>query len=339
MASSLPWAHSGKNEPRECGLLRRLRLAAAGVVPRRAHHRRGRPVRRGVDRCAAGRSRRSVLHGLTLPGFREHPQPRVPSRTSRSDTQRRRHVLDVAEADVRSRRAARSGQLPRLGPGHVRRDGARGDLAVSASSTTCITTRTAASYADPNAMGAAVMDAARDAGIRITLLDTCYLSGGLDATGAQPLLPEQRRFGDVDAEDWASRVAELRPHPHARVGAAIHSVRGVPRDQLPTVVRAAEGRPLHVHLSEQPAENEQCLAAYGMTPTALLSDAGASGAIVDRGARHAPHRRGRRRPGRHRYLDQHVSDHRARSGRRDRAGARAGRTPVRRSFSAATSMR
>ena len=36
-----------------------------------------------------------------------------------------------------------------------------------------------------------------------------------------------------------------------------------------------QGRPLHVHLSEQTAENDACLAAYGLTPTALLDDAGA----------------------------------------------------------------
>ena len=56
----------------------------------------------------------------------------------------------------------------------------------------------------------------------------------------------------------------------AGVGAAIHSVRAVPRDQL----AAFRGRaPLHVHLSEQVAENDACLAAYGVTPTRLLHEA------------------------------------------------------------------
>jgi len=55
-----------------------------------------------------------------------------------------------------------------------------------------------------------------------------------------------------------------------RVGAAVHSVRAVPRDQLGVVARAAGGRPLHVHVSEQPAENEACQGFYGLTPTALL---------------------------------------------------------------------
>src|SRR3954451_18348235 len=41
-------------------------------------------------------------------------------------------------------------------------------------------------YADPNAMSAALAEAARQAGVRLTLLDTCYLHGGLQATGYLP---------------------------------------------------------------------------------------------------------------------------------------------------------
>ena len=62
-----------------------------------------------------------------------------------------------------------------------------------------------------------------------------------------------------------------------RVGAAIHSVRAVPRESIGAVVRAAEGLPLHVHLSEQPAENDACLGFYGVTPTGLLDAEGALG--------------------------------------------------------------
>jgi formiminoglutamate deiminase len=126
-------------------------------------------------------------------------------------------------------------------------------------------------YDDPNAMGEAVRDAAMAAGIRLTLLDTCYLSGGF----GKPLSAAQLRFGDGDAERWAERVASLRPDATTRVGAAIHSVRAVPAEQIPTVVAASSGRPLHVHVSEQPAENEECLDAYAATPTQLLHDHGA----------------------------------------------------------------
>lgn len=130
-------------------------------------------------------------------------------------------------------------------------------------------------YDDPNAMGEALIAAAREAGVRIALLDTCYLAAGF---GREPE-GVQRRFSDGDAGAWASRVDALRQR-HAGeddvvIGAAIHSVRAVPRDQLTTVASAFPDAPLHVHVSEQPAENEECLAATGLTPVALLAEAGA----------------------------------------------------------------
>ncbi|GGW15413.1 formimidoylglutamate deiminase [Streptomyces capoamus] len=130
-------------------------------------------------------------------------------------------------------------------------------------------------YADPNAMGEALIAAAAEAGIRITLLDTCYLSSGF---GEAPN-PHQLRFSDGSAEAWAARCAALEERDHARIGAAIHSVRAVPAAQLATVAGWAQERraPLHVHLSEQTAENDACLAAHGRTPTRLLADHGVLG--------------------------------------------------------------
>ncbi|KJY45281.1 formimidoylglutamate deiminase [Streptomyces sp. A1547] len=132
-----------------------------------------------------------------------------------------------------------------------------------------------APYADPNAMGEALIEAAAEAGIRITLLDTAYLSSGF---GEAPN-PHQVRFSDGTADAWAERVSALKPRGHALIGAAIHSVRAVPAGQLATVARWAEERqaPLHVHLSEQTAENEACRAAHGRTPTQLLADHGVLG--------------------------------------------------------------
>ncbi|WP_225840182.1 formimidoylglutamate deiminase [Streptomyces sp. NK08204] len=130
-------------------------------------------------------------------------------------------------------------------------------------------------YADPNAMGEALIAAAADAGVRITLLDTAYLSSGF----GEPPNDHQLRFSDGSAEAWAERCAVLKERDHARIGAAIHSVRAVPADQLATVAGWAEERraPLHVHLSEQTAENDACLAAHGCTPTRLLADHGVLG--------------------------------------------------------------
>lgn len=127
-------------------------------------------------------------------------------------------------------------------------------------------------YDDPNAMGHAVLAAAADAGIRITLLDTLYLHGGLDATGYRPLAAEQRRFGDASADAWIARVAGLSPGTGQQIGAAVHSVRAVDPAAIAAAAAwsVAAGGVLHAHLSEQQAENQACAAAHGCTPTALL---------------------------------------------------------------------
>ena len=137
-------------------------------------------------------------------------------------------------------------------------------------------------YDDPNEMGRALLAAADDAGIRIRLLDTCYLAAGL----GQEVEGVQRRFSDGDATRWAERVEAFGDD---RVGAAIHSVRAVPRDQLATVARWAQQRgvPLHVHLSEQVAENDACEAVHGLTPTQLLAEEGVLGPMTT--AVHATH--------------------------------------------------
>ncbi|WP_298253347.1 formimidoylglutamate deiminase [uncultured Arthrobacter sp.] len=126
----------------------------------------------------------------------------------------------------------------------------------------------------PHAMELALARAAVRAGIRLTVLDTCYLAGGF----GQPLEDGQRRFSDGTAERWLERLGALRatvaalyPEHLVSVGAALHSVRAVPERDLAVIARhLPEGLPLHIHLSEQPAENEDCLAATGLTPTGLL---------------------------------------------------------------------
>lgn len=129
-------------------------------------------------------------------------------------------------------------------------------------------------YADPNAMGHALIEAGRQAGIRLTLLDACYLQGG----PGTPLEGTQRRFGDPGAAGWAERASSMgEVIGVARPGAAIHSLRAVPPGEAALVAEVAGERhwPLHVHLSEQPGENSAVLAAYGATPAALLEQAGA----------------------------------------------------------------
>jgi formiminoglutamate deiminase len=130
-------------------------------------------------------------------------------------------------------------------------------------------------YNDPNEMGRALIAAAGEAGIRITLLDACYLHGGF----GEPLGETQERFSDGDSDSWAERVDMLATDPEAVIGAAIHSVRAVDPESCAAVAEwaAAGGRPLHAHVSEQPAENEAAVAALGRTPAAVLADARALG--------------------------------------------------------------
>ncbi|MFC3491191.1 formimidoylglutamate deiminase [Glycomyces rhizosphaerae] len=138
-------------------------------------------------------------------------------------------------------------------------------------------------YADPNAMGEALFQAAADAGIRITLLDTLYLAGGFGL----PLEPAQRRFGDGSLEAWLDRVEKLDPPDHAVIGGAVHSVRAVPEEAMAAFACSTEGRPVHAHLSEQRAENEACRAVHGCSPTELLERCGLLG--PDLTAVHATH--------------------------------------------------
>jgi formiminoglutamate deiminase len=130
-----------------------------------------------------------------------------------------------------------------------------------------------AAYDDSNEMGRALIAAAHEAGIRITLIDCCYLHGGIGASPEKA----QRRFSDGSAEAWVNRVDQLAEDESARIAAAIHSIRAVDPEAAAIVAgwAAARERPLHAHVSEQPAENEACLDAYGLSPTALLADAGA----------------------------------------------------------------
>jgi formiminoglutamate deiminase len=129
-----------------------------------------------------------------------------------------------------------------------------------------------ASYADRNAMGAALIAAATDAGLRIALLDACYLSSGF----GRPPTGVQVRFSDRTVERWLDRVSDLPSlaRPDVVIGAALHSVRAVPYDALVATAEAGLDGPLHIHLSEQVAENEQCQDIHGCTPTELLERTG-----------------------------------------------------------------
>ncbi|MFM7762771.1 MAG: amidohydrolase family protein, partial [Acidimicrobiaceae bacterium] len=126
-------------------------------------------------------------------------------------------------------------------------------------------------YSDVNEMGKVLIEAARRAGIRIALLDVAYLHGGLKD---QQLAAEQNRFSDGTVENWLARIDELgAPSNTHTIGLAPHSVRAVRESELAFIAKHRNGRVVHIHVSEQPAENDACREATGRTPTQLLNDA------------------------------------------------------------------
>ncbi|NBP50948.1 MAG: formimidoylglutamate deiminase, partial [Actinobacteria bacterium] len=117
-------------------------------------------------------------------------------------------------------------------------------------------------YADPNEMGRSIVEAGAAAGVRVALLDVAYLHASLASSDP---LPEQRRFSDDTIDAWLGRVELLGSGGDGwTVGLAPHSVRAVRPAELAEVARHRGGRVVHLHVSEQPAENEACLAATGL---------------------------------------------------------------------------
>lgn len=127
-------------------------------------------------------------------------------------------------------------------------------------------------YADAAAMSHALIAAARETGIRMTLLPVLYLSGGFDG---RALSSRQQRFGHrVDA---FARLLEVLRHQESdslTVGMALHSLRAVPPQALTEILQLEAGhtRPIHIHIAEQIPEVEDCLALRGVRPVAWLMD-------------------------------------------------------------------
>ena len=131
-------------------------------------------------------------------------------------------------------------------------------------------------YADPCELSLRVLEAARTAGIGLTHLPVLYMTGGFDG---RPLGSAQARFaGTPDAVmDQILRLhTTLVDDPDRTVGLALHSLRAVPPDALAQVVaslsRVLPRAPIHVHIAEQTAEVEACLAHRGARPVDWLLD-------------------------------------------------------------------
>jgi len=132
-------------------------------------------------------------------------------------------------------------------------------------------------YPHPNAMSEAVLQAGRDAGIRVVLLMSAYAQGGFN----QPPEEEQRRFCDASVEAYLARVEALRV-----TGIPLGVPPIIKKNMPPQWLRAiadysrAHHLPLHVHADEQTAEIEQCQVAYGCRPIELLERCGALGPLT-----------------------------------------------------------
>ena len=128
-------------------------------------------------------------------------------------------------------------------------------------------------YGETAAMSQALIQAARDTGIRLTLLPVLYMHGGFDG---RPLSERQKRFG-FDIDDFLSLLVGLRKleNDTLRVGMAFHSLRAVPEAAMREVLEVEaldRPRPIHIHVAEQEAEVEECTKVRGARPVRWLLD-------------------------------------------------------------------
>jgi formimidoylglutamate deiminase len=126
-------------------------------------------------------------------------------------------------------------------------------------------------YADPTTMSAAVRTAAGRAGIRQVLLPCLYQSSGF---GPQPVLATQRRFAH-EAAQFLRLFQRLRDDASGlqTTGVALHSLRAVPAAVLREVCAALPAHiPIHIHISEQQREVDDCLRFSGRRPIEYLLD-------------------------------------------------------------------
>lgn len=127
---------------------------------------------------------------------------------------------------------------------------------------------------DPNnthAQSEAILQAADDVGLPITLLPVLYSYSGF---GEQPLLKEQQRFA-LNVDEYLQLYAHLEKQikPQQRLGICFHSLRAVSPEQMHLVLNALpKDAPVHIHIAEQTAEVDQCMALYGQTPVSWLLD-------------------------------------------------------------------
>lgn len=124
--------------------------------------------------------------------------------------------------------------------------------------------------ANDDAMFKALQGAAEISGIRLVYVPILYERAGFDGSSAEP---QQQRFV-MALRDFLEHFERCRASVNAATTVAIgvHSLRAVSEDSLRAVERAAKQHdvPLHLHIAEQTAEVEQCIAATGRRPVEYL---------------------------------------------------------------------
>jgi formimidoylglutamate deiminase len=201
-------------------------------------------------------------------------------RAIRGRTEYRSHPVD----DFWTWREAMYGTAQRLSPGDLHAVSKMCFLEMARAGITCVgefhylhRDPAGRPYADPNELDLQVLSAAREVGLRVVHLRVAYARAGHGV----PEDPRQKRFIEESADAYLANLDALakavRGDALASVGAAPHSVRACPAPWIREIAAEARrrGMPLHLHVSEQPAEVAQCRAEHGLTPPLLLEELGA----------------------------------------------------------------
>lgn len=132
-------------------------------------------------------------------------------------------------------------------------------------------------YEDRTILADAVIRAALDAGLAISLLRVAYARAGFGRAAE----PGQKRFCDPDVELVLRDVGALRTKyagdPRVRVGVAPHSVRAVKKEWIRECAAYARehAMPLHMHVSEVKGEVDESMVEHGKTPLEVIESVGA----------------------------------------------------------------
>lgn len=131
-------------------------------------------------------------------------------------------------------------------------------------------------YDNPAQMSLSIIEAAQTAGIALTHLPVFYAHSGFG--GTEPNSGQQRFVHTI--EDYAKLLESLKQHcqpPLNQIGIAPHSLRAVTPDELTQLQGLRKdilgGGPMHIHISEQMKEVEDCVAYCGARPVEWLLDA------------------------------------------------------------------